>query len=216
MRQDDFERGMEKEQIVMQGMETVLRMLETLVKAKKYSDHHMEGFRTLLKYARQGGEIRCDVIEPEEFEIFRELLEEHAVAYGATIFKDAEGEEHVTVMYKDEDEGRMRVVRTEFMQKKVEHFVEPEEIRQEDVKAQRLEHLQEGNRSLVQGQAQGGARERKQDQARDGGQDREQERVPGEVRKREAVQGQGVDASRNWAPSAEREKEREKQESISR
>ena len=200
MRQDDFERGMEKEQIVMQGMETVLRMLETLVKAKKYSDHHMEGFRTLLKYARQGGEIRCDVIEPEEFEIFRELLEEHAVAYGATIFKDAEGEERVTVMYKDEDEGRMRVVRTEFMQKKVEHFVEPEE--------QQIEK--------VQGQAQGGARERKQDQVRDGGQDREQERVPGEVRKREAVQGQGVDASRNWAASADREKELEKQESISR
>ena len=108
MRQDDFERGMEKEQIVLQGMETVLRMLETLVKAKKYSDQQMEGFRALLKYARQGGKIRCDVIEPEEFEIFRELLEEHAVAYGATTFKDAEGEERVTVMYKDEDEGRMR------------------------------------------------------------------------------------------------------------
>ena len=200
MRQDDFERGMEKEQIVMQGMETVLRMLETLVKAKKYSDQQMEGFRTLLKYARQGGEIRCDVIEPEEFEIFRELLEEHAVAYGATIFKDAEGEERVTVMYKDEDESRMRVVRTEFLQKKVEHFVEPQE--------QQIEK--------VQGQAQGGARERKQDQVRDGGQDREQERVSGKVRKQEHVQGQDVDTSRNWAASAEREKEREKQESISR
>ena len=226
MKRDDFERGMEKEQIVMQGMETVLRMLEALVKSKKYSDQKMEGFQELLKYVRQGGELRCEVIEPGELEVFRELLEKHTVAYGATVFKDAGGEERVNVMYKEEDEGRMRVVRSEFVQKKVERFVEPEEIRQGGVKVQG--QAQEGNKRPEQGQMQDGVQKCGQEQMQDGVQKRGQEQVQGEVQKRkmgqaqgevqkrEPVQDQNVNASRNWATSAEREKDREKQESISR
>ena len=124
MGRDDFERGMEKEQIVMQGMETILRMLEALVKSKKYSDQQKEGFRALLKYARQGGEIRCVVVDWDEFEVLKGLMEKHGVAYGAATFKDVTGEERVNVMYRAEDENRKRVVRAEFVQEKMGRFME--------------------------------------------------------------------------------------------
>lgn len=124
MRQDDFERGMEKEQIVMREMETILKMLEALVNSSKYTDQQKDGFKELLKYARKGGEIRCEVVSRENFEVLRHLLEEHGIAYGATAFPDREGEERVSVMYKAEDENRMAAVRTEFVTEKAERFLE--------------------------------------------------------------------------------------------
>lgn len=124
MRQDDFERGMEKEQIVMREMETILKMLEALVNSSKYSDQQKNGFKELLKYARKGGEVRCEVISREGFEILRNLLEEHGIAYGATVFPDREGEERVNVMYKEEDENRMAAVRAEFVKEMAERFSE--------------------------------------------------------------------------------------------
>lgn len=124
MRQDDFERGMEKEQIVMREMETILKMLEALVNSSKYSNQQKDGFKALLKYAREGGEIRCEVVSREGFEVLRNLLEEHGIAYGATVFPDREGEERVNVMYKAEDENWMATVRTEFVKEMAERFSE--------------------------------------------------------------------------------------------